>query len=186
MYQVGYKTDGVEKRTLTQAGTSVLTDLATGKTYDFVVYAFDAAGNQSLASNVFEITLTKGVETDANLVNGTMVVTTTELPGSGSGITAPVSTPLSFVAPKAQAAEPTTDNTTPAPTTQTASATNQDWVRILVVAILLLIVAGGFYALSRTFKDSDGLDNVPPVEKAKTPRKVAGTTRKKPTTRKRK
>lgn len=186
MYQVGYTTDGVEKRTLDQTGTSVLTDLTTGKTYDFAVYAFDAASNQSVASNVFEVALTKGVETDANLVDGTMVVTTAELPGSGAGVHASVSTPLSFVAPQAQAAPSSTDNTSPTTTPQTASATNQDWLRILVVAILLLVVAGGFYALSRTFKDGDGLNNVAPVEKPKLSRRTTRSGRKKPTTRKRK
>lgn len=175
-YQVGYTVDGVETRTVDLTSTSVQTDLAAGKSYKYVVYAYDVAGNVSVASNFFEDTLIKGIQTEINLVNDLPVVTKTALEGSNVTSVTSVSTskPLSFVAPvQASDNQPSTEGTD---TETKTEAAKQDWVRIFVVVVLLLIVAGGFYALSRTFKEEgNGLDNASPK---KAPARVVAKTKK--------
>jgi len=158
-YQIGYTVDGVSKRTLATTATTLLLDLPSSKTYDFVVYAFDLHGNQSVISNAFHLVGTPGVVTTITLQNGQPVTVTTATVGAKEVVAANTNTVKPSVIALAQAAQPTTTSETPQVAneqTNTASQNNsQDWLRIFVVVILLLIVAGGFYALSRSFNDSE-------------------------------
>jgi len=180
-YQVGYTATGeVEKRTFDLTSTSVTLDLANGKSYDFVIYAFDKAHNESAKSNAIFHALSRGVNTVISLVSGQLVTESTAVPASTaiSETALPeTSSPLEFKAPTTKAAEPTETPKDEAPVTTETKAAQQDWLRIFVVVVLLLIVASGFYALSRSFKDSPELENekpvTPPAAKAKT--KKSGT-----------
>jgi len=151
-YQVGYRKDTQDQRTLELTQTTVLLDLAAGETYEFRVYAFDGFGNPAGPSNSFLVALVKGVITTVKWENGSQVTITETISGSLETLSDEiVETGEAFV-PSARAAEKSAraPETRVEPTSNQAS--NQDWVRIFVVVILLLIVAGSFYALSRTLQ----------------------------------
>jgi hypothetical protein len=153
--------------------TGVGLDLPSGSRYSFTVYAYDAAGNVSAASNVLAARLTAGVETTVELINGKVVTTTKAVPGARSTISSNAGSDGSSLIPKAQAAEPTvtaTATATAEPSTDDA-ASGQDWLRIFIVVVLLLIVAGSFYALSRSFgaeKEEQGGTIKPRTSEART------------------
>ena len=157
-YKVVYTVDGVEHQTFEVTATSMAMDLATGKSYLFKVLGFDQYGNPSTASNVFSITLTKGVKTTAVLTNGKQVTTTEAISGSLEVKTTPVSAPKpapAQFAPKVKAAEPVVETpSAPNPPLVADTENSRDWVRILVVVVLLLIIAGSFYALSRSVQET--------------------------------
>jgi hypothetical protein len=156
-YVVNYTVDGVSHQTFALTTTSLALDLVTGKTYQFAVIGYDQFGNPSSTSNTFTVTLTRGVITTVNLVNGGPVTTTEAIPGALEVTTASVpkaSRPAVFV-PRAEAATPTGE--TPLATNQPLvqdSNNSHDWIRIFVVVILLLIIAGSFYALSRSVQET--------------------------------
>jgi hypothetical protein len=156
-YKVVYTVDGAEHQTFEVNATTMAMDLATGKSYLFKVLGFDAFGNPSTPSNVFSITLTKGVKTTVVLTNGQPVTTTEAISGALEVKTTPVAkktTPAQF-APKVKAAEPAVETPTAPTTPLVADANNsRDWVRILVAVVLLLIIAGSFYALSRSVQET--------------------------------
>ncbi len=181
-YQVGYTaTDGIEQRSLKVSSPSATLTLTGGTSYDFVVYAFDGAGNFSAQSNTFHLQLVNGVETIVMLVGGTPVTTTTAL--SGAREVAPVSHAAAFGATKVQAAAPTATPTsstsTSQPTTTAGQTSGQNWAKIVIIVALLLVIAGGFYFLSR----STGDETEPPPPPA--PAKAAARRATKPRTRRR-
>lgn len=163
-YQVSFKPDGgVEQRTLDLNDTGIAIDLPPGQNVEFAVYAYDAASNSSAKSNVFRVALTSGVLTTAVLQNGEQVITTTAIGGTRETIIAPIDqiTP-SIIAQAADEKSGTgSTNNTPAVNTAGEQARTQDWMRVLMVIILLLIVAGGLYALSRSFNESEKVLNDP-------------------------
>jgi hypothetical protein len=171
-YQVAYAA-AVDPRTGDIMATGVGLDLPSGSRYSFTVYAYDAAGNVSAASNVLAARLTAGVETTVELINGKVVTTTKAVPGARSTISSNAGSDGSSLIPKAQAAEPTvtaTATATAEPSTDDA-ASGQDWLRIFIVVVLLLIVAGSFYALSRSFgaeKEEQGGTIKPRTSEART------------------
>ncbi len=152
-YKVVYTVDGVDHQTFEVTATALALDLPSGKTYLFKVVGYDQFGNPSSPSNIFSVTLTKGVKT---IVTGSG--TTTEgISGSTRVSTATVpktAAPVEFV-PKAKAAEPVVETPIePEKPLVQGSNSQGDWVRILVVVVLLLIIAGSFYALSRSVKET--------------------------------
>ena len=156
-YKVIYTVDGVDNQTFEVTATSMAMDLTTGKSYLFKVLGYDAFGNPSTSSNVFSITLTKGVKTTVVLTNGQPVTTTEAISGTIEVKTTPVArktAPAQF-APKVKAAEPVTESpTAPTPPLVADTENSRDWVRILVVVVLLIIIAGSFYALSRSVRET--------------------------------
>ncbi|MCR4277938.1 MAG: lamin tail domain-containing protein [Candidatus Berkelbacteria bacterium] len=153
-YKVQYTVDGVTTTTFEVTTTSMALDLMSGKSYLFKIVGYDQYGNPSLESNVFSIALTKGVKTTVT-GSGT---TTEGISGSTEVKTAPVSAPkpapAQFV-PKVKAAEPVVETpTAPNPPLVADTENSRDWVRILVVVVLLLIIAGSFYALSRSVQET--------------------------------
>ncbi|MEK7202089.1 MAG: lamin tail domain-containing protein [Patescibacteria group bacterium] len=157
-YKVTYTVDGVDHQTFEVTTTSMAMDLATGKSYLFKVVGYDQYGNPSTASNIFSVTLNKGVKTTAVLTNGKQVTTTEAISGSLEVKTTPVSAPKpapAQFAPKVKAAEPVVETPTePTPPLVADTENSRDWVRILVVVVLLLIIAGSFYALSRSVQET--------------------------------
>ena len=157
-YKVSYTVDGVENQTFEVTTSTMALDLASGKSYLFKVISFDQAGNPSVPSNMFSLALTKGVKTTTVFTNGQQSTTTEAISGSRQVSTASVPTsktgPAQF-APKVKAAEPVVE-TPAAPTTPLVAdvENSRDWVRILVVVVLLLIIAGSFYALSRSVQET--------------------------------
>lgn len=186
-YQVAYAA-AVDPRTGDIMATGVGLDLPSGSRYTFTVYAYDAAGNVSAASNVLAVRLTAGVETSVELINGKAVTTTKAVPGARSTISSSAGSNGSTLIPKAQAAEPTITATATAEPSIDDAASGQDWLRIFIVVVLLLIVAGSFYALSRSFgaeKEEQGGTIKPRASEARTtaaaqPTKRRTSTAKKP------
>ncbi|MDP3993093.1 MAG: lamin tail domain-containing protein [bacterium] len=151
-YKVLYTVDGVTNTTFEVSTTSMALDLISGKSYLFKIVGYDQYGNPSLESNVFSIALTKGVKTTV-----TSSGTTTEGISGASAVSttsAPKAAPAQF-APTVKAAEPVVETPTEPSTPLVADTENsRDWVRILVVVVLLLIIAGSFYALSRSVQET--------------------------------
>jgi len=153
-YQLGYRIGSVETRTFDLVGTSVQLDLASGVTSEFVVYAFDEHGNEALPSNKFIVTLVRGVITTVVLIGGNPVISTEAISGSREVIEASadeVASPLASFVPRAEAASGEQE---PEQEPLIETSTNRDWVRILIVIILLLIVAGSFWAISRSLQST--------------------------------
>lgn len=151
-YQVAYVIANVDPRTGDIAATGVGLNLPSGDRYAFTVYAYDAAGNVSTASNVLAARLIAGVETTVEFINGQAVTSTKAVPGALSTIQGGgASSDGSSLLPKAQAAEPTATATATTEPSIDDTTSGQDWLRIFIVVVLLLIVAGSFYALSRSF-----------------------------------
>ncbi len=177
-YQVGYTaTNGIEQRSLKVTTTEATLTLDAGTGYDFVIYAFDGAGNVSTKSNALHAQLTSGVQTVVTLVNGLPVTTTSAL--SGAKEVVPAKKSSFFGATRVQADEPTA---TPSGSSSTApgansanNATNrsqgESWAKVLIIAALLLVIAGGFYFLSRSYDDAS---EESPTQ-AKPAAKAAGT-----------
>lgn len=161
-YQVGYTIDGVEKLTLSSSSTGIALDLPSGKGVSFVVYAFDQYGNKSVKSNVISIQLTAGVKTTATYHSGSQSTVTEAIPGSREVVEATPSSDGLNIVPPAQAAEPV-DGDESSQSSPVKDANDQDWSRIFIVILLLLIVAGGFYSLSRTFRDVPADEPILPV-----------------------
>lgn len=161
-YQVGYTIEGVEKRTLPLSSTGIALDLPVGKGVSFAVYAFDHHGNQSVKSNAISIQLTAGVKTTATYSSGSQNTVTEAIPGSREVVEATPSNDGLKIAPPAKAAEPI-DGDESSQSSPVKDANDQDWSRIFIVILLLLIVAGGFYSLSRTFRDVPADEPLLPV-----------------------
>jgi hypothetical protein len=86
-----------------------------------------------------------GSGTTTEGISGASTVTTASVPKTA---------PAQF-APKVKAAEPIVETPTEPTKPLVEGASSQgDWVRILVVVILLLIIAGSFYALSRSVQET--------------------------------
>lgn len=188
-YQVSRTTDSLETRTFDLNSRTIALDLPTGQRFRFAIYAFDGYGNPSLKSNVLETLLTKGVKSTVSWVDGRMVTATEAISGSLEVVSAPAKTEQSVfepIVPKAQAQTPTPttqvapETNGPQKTEETGQATDQDWVRIFVVILLLLIVAGSFYALSRTIgKEAESRESPAPEVKAEPkPRRHRGRSRR--------
>ncbi len=130
-------------RTAPISNTTLILDLPADGSYNsFVVYALDQFGNISGKSNSFFASLVAGVVTSGELVDGDLAVTTAALEGSKETIQSPAPTTPAKLVPTAQAADDMVVNV----------AGQQDWLRIAIVVVLLLIVAGGFYSLSRSMQ----------------------------------
>ena len=177
-YQVARRLADSETLTFDLTGTAIVLDLPAGSRYEFSVFATDKYGNPSSRSNIIGLQLTKGVKTIGRFEGGQVITQTEAIPGAQEIKVAEVTSQPSVIA-QAQAAAPlvvpsqtpqrqsTPPITQIAPETQVAPsqtdagsdspATGQDWVRIFVVVILLLIVAGSFYALSRSFRADSGI-----------------------------
>ncbi len=157
-YKVVFSVDGVDQQTFEVTATSMAMDQPTGKSYLFKVIGFDQYGNPSLPSNVFSIALTNGVKTTVGPAGGQPVTTTEAISGSRAirSTTVPPSpaAPAQFV-PKVKAAELVVESPSASTPPLVADAENsRDWVRILVVVVLLLVIAGSFYALSRSVQET--------------------------------
>lgn len=192
-YQIGYTAaGGTEQRSLKVTSTDATLTLGAGTGYDFVVYAFDGAGNVSAKSNSLGAQLTSGVATVVTLVNGSPVTMTTALTGAKEVTAVPQTAP--FRATKVRAAEPTA---TPAGSTSTglgstatattaAASSGDSWLKVLVIVGLLLVIAAGFYFLSRSYDDKteDALaaDSAPTSfgRQSKAPARRRSKTRKRP------
>lgn len=169
-YQVGYSVGGIETKTMDLSATSVTLSLQTGKAYTFVVYAFDAAGNQSLASNQLMATLITNQKIVASYTNGQQQTTVTSLVPPAPPIK-PAAAVSYFVSATVQVAEPvaqpvvSTEVNAPL-TTPTDTSSNSDWIRLAVIVLVLLLVALGFYLLSRTLRDDNETKKKPkgPIE----------------------
>lgn len=151
-YKVNYVVDGINHETFEVTSTSMSLDLTSGKSYQFKVVGYDQYGNSSVASNIFTIMLVTGVKTTVKLVDGTPVTTTEAISGARevTKAAAKPSPPAQFI-PKAQAAAPATEQSANIQQPLVQDSTNShDWIRIFVVVILLLVIAGSFYALSRS------------------------------------
>ena len=174
-YQVTYATGFNIKKSLPVNGTTLILDIPSdGSIKKFSVQAFDRYGNPSLASNNFLASMVPGVITTARLVGGQLVVTTLAVPGSKETIKTVVNTPPAKLVPAAQAAEDPEDSE------DVQVAGSQDWIRIVMVVILLLAIAGGFYSLSKNLQRSE-LDIPDKSKKETKPGKSGGkkNTRKK-------
>jgi len=168
-FDVAYTVDGSETRVKNLSTTSLVLYLPVDKTYDFAVYSFDEAGNASQKSNVLSIHLTQGVRTDVSADGSGQITRTRGISGSLATSQAALPSQESLLIPPAQAAEPSlivTPTASPSPTeTNTAGESNSDWVRIFVVIIILLIIAGSFYALSRSINEDNPDTPIPPKAK---------------------
>lgn len=165
-YQVGYTPNGGgQQRTLDLTSSGVAMDLEPGRTIDFAVFAYDAASNQSAASNILRVTLVSGVLTTVIWQNGDQVTTTESIGGTKETIVAPINQLQPSVIAEASDGQPAKPQTSETNFVDTAGeqARTGDWVRILIVVVLLLIVAGGFYALSRSFNESEDVLNDKPI-----------------------
>jgi hypothetical protein len=183
-FQVGYTIDGVETLTLPTSSTALVLDLPTGKGVSFVVYAFDQYGNRSAGSNVISIQLTAGVKTTVDFKSGSQITTTEAIPGSREVIEATLAnTDLSIIPPAQASGGDEASQPTPV-----KDVKDQDWSRIFIAVLLLLIVAGGLYLLSRTFRDVPADEPIIPVadgEKESSPKPKAKPTTKSGNKRKR-
>lgn len=155
-YQVGYQSGGVKKFSGTVNSTSLLLGLPLDGLTDFWVVALDSAGNISANSNVLGANLRSNLQTISTFNNGQTHTSFHQLTQRAVAFNR---TTTRFI-PKANAAEPmpivqTPTETPNTPAAPTPATNGQEWIRILVVAILLLIVAAGFYALSRSFVEPD-------------------------------
>ncbi|OGD61590.1 hypothetical protein A3A71_04115 [Candidatus Berkelbacteria bacterium RIFCSPLOWO2_01_FULL_50_28] len=153
-YQVGYRAEGgIETKTFDLTATTVRLDLPVGHTYEFAVYAFDKYGNPASKSNVFTLALVEGVNVTAGWVNGHQVTQTSAIDGAREVIEAPPATAKAVLVPKAHAAETPSPEDPAKPQPTKVDATNsQDWPRVFVVVVLLLVIAATFYALSRSLQ----------------------------------
>lgn len=158
---VSYTTGGVERRTTPQAETTLILDLENDRSYDFVVYALDRFGNISERSNLFFVSLNRGVRTDVTVVDGQQVTEVSAILASTALSQDPIPEPISqpTLIPEAEAQEPTPQQ--PQEEAETRAA-GQDWVRIFSILILLLIIAFGLYMLSRSFRGGKNLNTPPP------------------------
>lgn len=162
-YVVEYGSGVNVKRTVPISNTTLILDLPVdGNHYSFVVYALDQFGNISGQSNVFSASLVAGVVTIGTLIDGALVVTTAAVEGSKETLQSTTPTTPAKLVPAAVAANDMTVNV----------AGQQDWLRIAIVVVLLLIVAGGFYSLSRSMQTGP-LD----IPEKPTARKVAAKKR---------
>jgi hypothetical protein len=156
-YKIGYVASP-EIRTMELTSTSAALDLTADKSYTFRVYAYDQYGNESAPSNDLNVRLTRGVKTTATVVNGQQVTKTTPVSGAREVIYAEKDSFSGTLVPKANAqgnSDGDSDNAAVNGSDETASteADSQDWARILIVVLLLLVIAGSFYALSRSVKE---------------------------------
>jgi hypothetical protein len=150
-YQIRYLSGVTTKTSLPIEKNTLMLNLeADGEFNKFVVIGFDQYGNPSAQSNAFLASLVPGVITSATLVNGQLVITTSSVEASRETLREPVEKPQVKLVPSAQAA----DNDSAATDNGVKLSGNQDWLRITIVVILLLIVAGGFYSLSRSMQKS--------------------------------
>jgi len=158
-YKVGYVASP-ETRTLALSSTSAVLDLTADKHYTFRVYAYDKYGNESARSNEISIRLTPGVRTVAEFIDGKQVTKTYAVLGAREvwNSKGGMEVLKGYVAPPAQAhdgqADGDQDNSSGSSQDGKVDADNQDWVRIFIVVLLLLIIAGSFYALSRSIRDN--------------------------------
>ncbi len=151
-YQVAYTVDGVTTRTMKITSTSLVLALPANKAYVLTVYSFDAAGNMSVESNQI---------IEAPVYNAPVVKTIAKK----KSVIAKVTTPATALAASPIPTSNTTAPATSAPTvSDSTGASGNDWLRITVIVVVLLAVAGGFYALSRSFADKDSK----PVARQKT------------------
>ncbi|MEX2012151.1 MAG: fibronectin type III domain-containing protein, partial [Patescibacteria group bacterium] len=169
-YVIKYGSGVQVKTSLPVEGNSLVLDLPVdGSFQSFTVVAFDQFGNSTAAVKSFKASLVAGVVTTATLINGRLVTATSALPGSKETVTMDSPPTPAKLVPSAHAAEPDLDQTG-----DTEAAGDQDWLRIAIVVIILLIVASGFYSLSRSMGKNQ-LD-IP----AKPVKKKSGTSTKKP------
>ncbi|QQG49644.1 MAG: lamin tail domain-containing protein [Candidatus Berkelbacteria bacterium] len=176
-YKVSYVAGGVEKLSMEFTSTTAALDLEGCATYGFKVLAFDKYGNESSSSNAFEFRLTPGVKTTVEFVDGKQVTKTEALGGTRQVRRASVPSGFSAeIIPPVQASEPEADKAPLGDDSADGAASDQDWVRIGVVIALLLIIAGSFYALSRSMRDGNGGTSKQVVKDVKTP-VAAGTKR---------
>ncbi len=169
-FQLIYRSNGATVRSFELTSLSVALDVSPNRSYDFTVVALDKSGNSSGESNVFSARLVANQSLTIQLKNGRPITTITSSAKSVKTTPAKqvaVQSKTATLVPVAQAAEPT-DTITPTPET-TPTGTSQDWVRIFVVIILLLIVAGSFYALSRSFREDkeDSNESTAPADDSK-------------------
>jgi len=151
-YQLIYRSSGAMVRSFDLTSSSVALDVSPNRNYDFTIVAMDQFSNPSGESNVFSARLLANQSLTIKLKNGRPVTTITSSIQTTSPVNqVAVQSKTATLVPVAEAAEPVS-TITPGPAEAT-SATSQDWVRIFVVIVLLLIVAGSFYALSRSFRE---------------------------------
>ncbi len=179
-YQLVRKSGESEILTTELTSTATVVDLPTDANWEFSVLALDKFGNKSVRSNKIAIQLTKGVRTTATFQNN-QVITKTQAITTGSGAVAKtqITAPLSALVARAQAAAPVVSAPSAAsaspidliatatqvangqiagqttnPSEQTPTGPNR--TRIFAI-ILLVIVAGSFYALRRSSGAGSGL-----------------------------
>lgn len=170
-YRVQYTVDGALTTVANLSSTELLLDLPEGKNYEFAVIAYDAAGNLSALSNKILVGLNRGVNVNATFVNGSLVIDTSAI--EESIVPIPATGGLGdVIVPSARAS----DFALPEDVS-TEVAGVQDWGRVFTVVFLMLIVASGFYALSRQIKDTPQLDAATPkeVKRSKSPPPKAPT-----------
>jgi len=187
-YRAIYKDGAGEQVTSDLFSTKLVLDLPAKYSYSFHIVSYDQFGNPSGLSNGFETVLTPSVTTLIVWENGQTVVTTTGSEGAVVNSATPSQTASQGLIASAQAAEPSSEATTPDSDEEEKSVEQQDWVRIFVVVALLLVVGGSFYALSRSVGKDAIEPPLLPIEEEKPaakPKKPAGR-RIKPTRRKRK
>ena len=181
-YKIGYILDGVEKDSFGLTTTSVALDLISGKNYQVIAYAIDGAGNVSGKSNIFNVSLVQGVNLVMELVNGEITTSTTPVEGTLVEVQAEPTnnTILAPFIPAANAAEPSPAQS-PTPTPEPATEVNNgtDWTRLGIGALLLLVVAGSFYALSKSIGKDEEIISPPKTEQPK-----EGSPKKKPNNKK--
>jgi hypothetical protein len=186
-YVVGYTSDGVEQRSMAVQATAAALDLAAEKHYEFRIFAYDQYGNQSAPSNVFALRLTLGVKTTAQWQDGQQLTSTEAIYGAKEVRRAAPSGLGSVIAPPVQAGNGEPEDVEALNGNEMAEAERQDRARIVTVALLLLIIAGSFYALSRSMKEPTSRGGAPAVseEPVSKPGKKQGGAKKRGRPRKR-
>lgn len=176
-YQVQYQQGSSAVRTMDLLGTSVTLSLPPTGQYSFAVFAYDAAGNQSPASNVFAPQLQPYQQLTMTYVSGQVNTTVTQLPRPTPvvrpAVARAVAAPVSLFVPATAQAAPVAQNTSPAATTNQPAATSSDVTHVLVIVLILLLVALGFYVLSRRLRE----DNPTSKPKRKPAKKLAAKTK---------